>query len=178
MSRAHRHGGLNPSAAVPQHGPNTLGEAECVPAAGMGGRGDERFQICSANLLWPSETKDPVTTHSRGLSPHFMHMQWRRHTPKALLSPPQQEIFLQSCRTQAGAWQTSSINPFLFLCLGQKVLHSGTLLGSSFEDASLLHAELVQKMPRDSEIQGLAGSQEFISNLPWWSHISKEAQVG
>ena len=95
MSQAQRHRGLSLSAAVPQHGAKALGKAEGIPAAGMGGQGDERDQICSANLLQLSETKDPVATHSHGLSPHFMPMQWRRHTPKALLSPPQEEMFLQ-----------------------------------------------------------------------------------
>lgn len=95
MSQAQWHRGLSLRAATPQHGANTLGKAERTPAAVMGSRSDEHHQIFRANLLRPSETKDPVTTHSCGLFPHFMPMQWRRHTPKALLPPPQEEMFLQ-----------------------------------------------------------------------------------
>lgn len=58
------------------------------------------------------------------------------------------------------------------------MLHPGMIMGSSFEEASLLHSELAQKMSRDSEIQGLAESQEFRTGLPRWSHISKGAKVG
>jgi len=62
--------------------------------------------------------------------------------------------------------------------LGQKALHPGAIMGSSFEEASLLHSELAQEMPRDSEIQGLAGSEEFRTDLPCWNGISKAAKVG
>lgn len=56
----------------------------------MGGQG---HQIHSAKLVWLCETKDPLTTHSHELYPHFTPVQWRRHTPKSLLSPPQNMVF-------------------------------------------------------------------------------------
>lgn len=54
----------------------------------------------------------------------------------------------------------------------------GMGMGSSFAEAGLLNAGLVQKMPRDSEIQGLAESQEFRTAVPQWSLISNGAKVG
>lgn len=179
MSRAQQHRRLALGAAVPQHGASALGEAECVPAAGMSSRGDKCHQICSANLLQPSENKDPVTTHRHGLSPPlYAHAVEKTHSQSPPVTSPGGDVPSASCRMQAGAWQSSSINPFLFLCLGEKVLHPGTIMGSSFEEASLLHSELAQKMTWDSEIQGLAESQEFRTDLPWWTRISKGAKVG
>lgn len=78
---------------------------------------------------------------------------------------------------QDTSWQ-NSLNYFLFLLLGQKVLQPGMVMGSSFEEANLLNDELVQRVPRASEIQGLAESQELRTDLPQCSSISNAAKVG
>lgn len=49
-----------------------------------------RWQMPSdTDLVRLCEATDTLTTHSHELYPYFMLMQWRKHTPKALLSPPQ-----------------------------------------------------------------------------------------
>lgn len=68
------------------------------------------------------------------------------------------------------------MNNFLFLLLGQKMMLPGIGMGSSFAEAGQLNSGLVQKTPRNSEIQGLAESQEFRTDLPQWSPISNGAQ--
>lgn len=69
------------------------------------------------------------------------------------------------------------MNYLPFLLLGQKMPQPEMVMGSSFREA-LPNAELVKKMPRDSECQGLAESQEFRPDLPQWSPISSGAKVG
>lgn len=132
----------------------------------MGVQGDKSHQIHNANLVWLCQAKDPLTTHSHQLYPYFTPMQWRRHTPKTLLSPAQ-NMFPQLLAGHKLTELFSELLPF-------SSLQPGMVMGRSFEEADLTNAELVQKMPRDSEIQGLAESQEFRTDLPQWSQFPTE----